>query len=323
LIRDDGLYIGELFTDQRMAPASLPPERDLSKVYGLPINDTTLGGEPFNGWIGRQRDGRIRMTYGYTDVRIAEVVGFDTIRDLPTIELDWTASHVQTAKSFTPKKSFGDGPKVADVPKGSFASDPTMIIRAGREEVAKSWLRYDDTHLHAKWEVQDLTPLQNKGQDPLTAFKTGDGVQLFVAPIDAKDGGTRIVCTLQQGKPIAVVYRPNGPGDQPFTFRSPVREVKFTYVAIEPSVKITSQLLGVPNAPRNYQLTASIPWKVLGMMPKSGLSLRADIGVLLSDDIGTSTTQRVQWADRETNVVNDLPSEAEFSPSRWGEWKLK
>ncbi|MCX7888080.1 MAG: hypothetical protein N3B01_12620, partial [Verrucomicrobiae bacterium] len=61
-----------------------------------------------------------------------------------------------------------------------------------------------------------------------------------------------------------------------------------------------------------------IPWRVLALSPQSGLQLKADIGLLFGDDTGSRTSQRVHWVDKETNVVNDVPTEAEFSPSRWG-----
>jgi len=51
------------------------------------------------------------------------------------------------------------------------------------------------------------------------------------------------------------------------------------------------------------------------------LQLRAD-GCARAD-AGARTAQRVQWADKETNVVNDLPTEAEFSAVRWGDWTLQ
>ena len=58
------------------------------------------------------------------------------------------------------------------------------------------------------------------------------------------------------------------------------------------------------------------------MQPAAGLKLRGDIGLLFGDDSGTNTAQRVHWVDRETNVVNDTPTEAEFFPDRWGTWEL-
>lgn len=330
LIRDDGLYLGELFTDQRLAPAALPAGRDPKKVLGLPINDTTLGGEAFNGWIGRQRDGKVRMTYGYTDVRIAEVTGLDTVRELPPVPLTFSPEGVTAAKAFVPKVA-SDGLREAIVPRGvAFRGDPseavrepTVVVRAGRDEVARAWLRADDTALHVLLRVEDATPWKNASGEAVTAFKTGDGVSVYAAPAGAKAGGRRVHVAPVDGKPVAVAFRPDGPDDKPFEFRSPVRTVRFPHAAADAGVVTRATLLGPPNAPRDYLVAVSVPWASLGLTPKSGDRIAADLGVLFGDDTGRATARRVHWADRETNVVNDLPTEAEFAPARWGTWTIK
>ncbi len=334
LIRDDGVYIGELFTDQRMAPATLPPDENIA---GLPINDTTLGGEPFNGWIGRQRDGKVRMTYGFTDVRIAEVTGLDRVRSLAPQTITLGGEQIAAVKAFVPKKGGGEQPTTYKIARGAafvgqpFQADPNapkdsaesppgkadLRIRLGREEVGRARLQWDDQHLYVAVHASDTTPLQNKGNSAPLAFKTGDSVSLFVALDGATTGGTRVLLTLLAGQPTAVVYRPQGPGDKPFVFESPVRKSPFQYVAVEPSVRVTAQ----PGTTDSV-MTAAVPWSVLGVTPKPGLTLRGDVAILFSDDTGAMTAQRVYWVDRETNVVNDTPTEAEFSPARWGTFTL-
>lgn len=324
LIRDDGLYIGELFTDQRMAPATLPPDEN---ILGLPINDTSLGGEPFNGWIGRQRDGKVRMTYGHTDVRIAEVVGLDRLHPIAPQTVTIGADQIALAKSFVPKSGGVERKTTFDIVRGEafpldgtdklLAAPSAIVIRAGREELGRALLRYDDRHLHLAVQVADITPLQNKGQSPALAFKTGDSVNLFVAE-KPTDAGTRLLLTNLADKPTAVLYRPRGPGNQPFVFESPVRKSPFQHVAVDPNVR-----LELRRNTTDYLLTASIPWSTLALTPQPGRTLIADLGLLFSDDTGATTVQRVHWIDPETNVVNDTPTEAEFNPSRWGTWLLK
>ncbi len=313
LLRDDGMYLGELFTDQRMAPASLPPEEHIA---GVPINDTTLGGEPFSGWMARQRDGKVRMTYGQQDVRIAEVVGLDTVKDLPAIPIALTEAQVAQAKAFTPAKGASQRTEYTIARGGAFGleakfGDDAIVVRAGREEVGRAQLRYDDQNLHVAWQVFDPTPLVNKGTHPPEAFQTGDSVNLFL-------GNARVLLTSLAGKPTAVVYRPQGPGDKRYVFKSPVRESAFQYVGEEPAI----QWQAAPGQ-RRYTVVAAIPWSALDVKPAAGLKLKGDIGILFADDTGARTAQRVQWADKETNVVNDQPTEAEFLPSRWGTFLLQ
>lgn len=313
LIRDDGVYLAELFTDQRMAPSQLPADEHIA---GVPINDTTLGGEPFSGWMSRQRDGRVRMTYGHTDVRVAEVTGLDTITEIGPVSIELTEALVAQCRAFQPRTGTDTQPTTYTVARGG-AFDPTVtfddaiVIRQGREEVGRARLRYDDQNLYVAWQVYDTTPWVNKGNLPEEAFKSGDSVNLFF-------GNTRVLLANLGGTPVAMVYRPDGPGDQSYTFRSPVRAVQFRYVHNEPAIRW--QVIPGQN---EYRVIAEIPWSVLAHSPASGQQVKADIGLLFGDDTGSRTALRVHWADKETNVVNDVPTEAEFSPARWGTFTLQ
>lgn len=321
LLRDDGLYVAELFTDLRSAPSGMPPERD---IVGVPINDTTIGGEPFNGWMGRQRDGKVRMTYGETDVRVAEVVGLNTVGTMQPITIALAEEQVAACRAFTPGAGAA-APKTShtvvrggafDVNAVAFGDD-AIVVRAGREEVGRALLRYDDQNLYVAWEAFDATPMANKGAFALEAFKTGDSVNLYLGQEDTP--GMRVLLTALAGKPTTVVYKPAGPGNKPHDFKSPVRTTRFAYVSEEPA--IVWQARTVPG--REYIVAATIPWAILGLTPTAGLTLNGDIGLLFGDDSGTRTSQRVQWVDKETNVVNDTPTEAEFSPVRWGTFVLQ
>ena len=51
---------------------------------------------------------------------------------------------------------------------------------------------------------------------------------------------------------------------------------------------------------------------MLGLMPKPGLSLRGDLGVLRGD--GIETAARVYWHNKTTTFVSDIPGEVELNP---------
>ncbi|NQT85854.1 hypothetical protein HQ560_03760, partial [bacterium] len=76
----DGLYVGALFQDGRLPSEALPERSDL--LLDMPMGGFSHGSEPFNGWFGRQADGKIRMTTGFARqaCMILEVGGLDSIR---------------------------------------------------------------------------------------------------------------------------------------------------------------------------------------------------------------------------------------------------
>lgn len=325
LIRDDGMYVSELFTDQRMAPGALPDDMNIA---GLPINDNTLGGEPFSGWAARQDDGKVRMTYGLQDVRIAEITGLQSMVEIPAQTVRLGAQEIAAAQAFVPQNMLVTQKTSVEIARGgAFAADAKALdsaaisIVSGREEVGKAQLRYDEANLYVVWQVFDRSPFQNKGNHAPEAFKNGDSVNLFIAQGDYNKGqiaGTRMLVTKQNGVPIAVVYKPQSASSKPYVFKSPVRESPFAYVSVEPTITFQEQV-----GSREYVIAATIPWQVLGITPKAGLSLHGDLGILFGSDTGDRTDLRVQWVDKETNVVNDVPTEAEFFPANWGTFILK
>ncbi|HUU68603.1 MAG TPA: hypothetical protein VM186_03710 [Planctomycetota bacterium] len=67
----------------------------------------------------------------------------------------------------------------------------------------------------------------------------------------------------------------------------------------------------------------TVPWAVLGVEPAPGLKLRADLGIIFGrTDTANYVDRIVRWVDKQTNVVNDVPTEAEIFPGRWGTFVL-
>ena len=46
--------------------------------------------------------------------------------------------------------------------------------------------------------------------------------------------------------------------------------------------------------------------------------MRGDLGFISSDEAGTINSARTYWANKDTNLVNDLPQEAWLYPATWG-----
>ena len=106
------------------------------------------------------------------------------------------------------------------------------------------------------------------------------------------------------------------PGDRQ-VFQSPWREVAFDDVrdvSVEVELAEAPYVKSAPEDLRAYEV--AIPLSVLGLEPRDGLELRADIGYLR----GTpgNTTERVYWHNKATGLTADVPGEAMLAPSRWG-----
>jgi hypothetical protein len=127
--------------------------------------------------------------------------------------------------------------------------------------------------------------------------------------------------TVAQGRPIAILYRktvPGTPASERVPFSSPWRTVFFDQVKPAPTVRLaTGTIAG------GYFVEAAIPWRLLGVQPRSGLKLRGDVGALFADSGGTTTVSRRYWSNKATGLVNDIPGEANLTPGLWGTFVLQ
>ncbi len=70
---------------------------------------------------------------------------------------------------------------------------------------------------------------------------------------------------------------------------------------------------------KGYMLEVAIPWKSLGMTaPAKGTQLQGDLGVVLSDRAGTISSRRCYLFNKDTGVMNDIPSEVRVTSANWG-----
>lgn len=334
---EDGLYIGALFADCRLAPAPLPP---VARA-GMPTDDITLGGECFGGWLGRGPQGKVRLLAGGQDVRIYQISGLENVRRLPKQEITVTARQLQQAQQrLAQKKEKVVGPPQLEVRRIDHAPHldgdltdwpqlPAAAIKAGGESVAQVRLAYDDQNLYLSYQVTDSSPMLNSSKDWKVLFKTGDAVDLQLgtdpdAPVQRAapvPGDLRVLISLFYGKPVAIVYRPVAPGTPEADkehFISPVRQVIIDRVEI-----VKSALIGIRRGKSSYVVEAALPLKVLGLRPIAGLKLTGDLGVIFSDATGTVDLRRSYWANPYTVIVNDIPSEAELTPQYWGTFVFK
>ncbi len=342
LMTTDGLYIGALFKDGRERSAGLPPNED--ELRGKSLQDFTHGGEPFNGWFGRQADGKLRQVCAFGARQaglIIEMKGLDSIRrhrgpdltvdagDLLQAETANASRRAKRAatKRYVVKKRAGD--IRIDGRTADWRGRPAMTIRPPRTPRRGAvYLSYDDERLYVLFAVSDSRAFANEGKDHTRLFKTGAAADLQFHTQPGKRQGrkpskhdVRLVFSLLNDKPVVVLMRPvdpNAPKDAKVHYHSPVLDQYFDRVQV-----LADAQAALRKDAENYWFEASVPLAAIGLQPKPGLTLRGDAGFISADAPGRTNTARTYWANRATNIVSDLPHEARLYPTQWGEWRFE
>ncbi len=333
LFTNDGLLIQTLFKDVR-AGFDIPNVA----VRGQSMDTITGGSESFGGNFIKTRDGHVYLTIGTTDARVLEVEGLNTIdrvggsvtvtqaqRDEAARLAATTVSTTSQAKVYEIARATpGKAQEWPELTGGKTTALAAVIDDSFGTLYGRVAARYDDEALTVAYAVNSRNKaMRNAGQDEHLLFKTGDAVDIMVGPEpqDGLKGDTRLLMTIKQGSPIAVInvkYDSTAPKSLHYDFTSPARKIGFDRVQTVTGVQIATSPSG-----DGYIVIATIPWKVLGITPKSGLKLRGDFGVLFADNGGTTTVSRQYWSNKETGLVSDIPGEGDIAPTKWGIFTLK
>jgi len=182
---------------------------------------------------------------------------------------------------------------------------------------------HDGTNLYIAWQVIDpLSPMKNAAQDWKTLFKQGDCVDLMIGPVtpearpQAVQGDVRLLLAPAETDSIAVLYQPvaaGAPVEARTPFESPVHQ--FTMDSVTRMDKAVVKFKPIEGG---YCVELKLPFETLGVRYSAGLHLLGDFGVLSSNEGGQLTERRCYLFNHLTNVVSDLPTEAELSPMNWG-----
>ena len=337
LFTTDGLYVGELFKDARSAPDPLPSK----STRGMSVMNTTCGGEWFGGQFFRNcRDRKIYLVNHHSNIN--QVHGLDSMRRIPaqTVALNETL-HSECADFMAQKAA--DEQEKHQISIASIAKEHTQgeLPAAGRftwgegrqakwsfdgNSGAKATWSYDDTHLYVAFDsVKDATPMINGGKDWRQLFKTGDSVVFDIRTNpdeesdEVKPGDLRLLFSVFDGKPLAVLYRYRVPGTRdPVEFSSGLGTTHVDEVRIlkEANVAFDRRADG-------YTARAAIPLADLEWAIEPGKSYPGDFGVIYSDRAGQANVLRMFWANPVTSFVNDMSLEAMIEPRFWGRFEVK
>jgi hypothetical protein len=122
----------------------------------------------------------------------------------------------------------------------------------------------------------DSNPMVNGGQDVTQLFVTGDSVDLQLGTnpdanakrTDAVPGDLRLLISVLDGKPVAVLYRWKTTGEKhPQTFTNPWRQYTVEDVQVLGDAKVTINRRG-----NGYTVEAAVPLATLGFNPQPGKS---------------------------------------------------
>jgi hypothetical protein len=341
LISTDGFFVGSLFRDSRLPGPSLPPrEEDLAGKY---IQDQTEGGEPFNGWFGRQSDGKVRICTGIPGqaAMVAEVEGLEGIRRFkgPAVKIEQAQlvqaeqenalrAAARTARKACTIRRMATPPKVDGDARDWGNAPAEEIARAGFPDRGQFRLAYDAERLYVFFQVEESTPWRNQGKEFARLFKTGDAVDLQFcmdpASLESKDVGAahvRLLFAPWEGKPACVLMKPVAPGtpaEKSYDYRSPTGTRRFERVEVLEAASVAVRV-----EKGRYCVEAAVLWSALGGAPQAGKKIRGDAGFISSDEAGTINSARTYWSSTATNLTNDLPSEAWLQPGAWGEWRFE
>lgn len=338
LMTTDGLFVGSMFRDGRIPAETLPSIE--SQLIGRPMGGFSNGGEPFNGWFGKQADGKIRMTTGFPRqaAMILEVTGLESIKRL---EKQTIAVNSQTiaiadkdnlarAQRDAKPKHYVISPAInkmkIDGGDREWPQQPRMEIeRAGFPQKGSARMIYDAQNLYLFYNVEDPSPWINQGKDYTRLFKTGDAVDLQMSVggeqnakrRDPNATDVRVLISQLGNKPIAVLMKPVDPTaskQHAITYTSPVQPKSFDNVQIIQDAQVKVRTAGA-----SYTVEVAIPLAAIGLKPAKDLKVRGDVGFISSNSAGQINIARTYWTNPNTNLVNDLPQESWLTPNAWGE----
>jgi len=328
----DGLLAGRIFRDMRGPGADPWSMREHSR--GLDLTGVTCGQEHFSGYFCRTRqDHKYYVVAGHNHASVVEVQGIERIKRLGG-ELRVSPEDVKTGiewdRAVQARKLY-EAAKVIECRRarrtvkldGEPGEWEFESARLPGRDVSFA-ICYDDHDLYVCYQVKGHGPMRNAGNDWKRLYKTGAAVDLQIGldpkvPADrgkAAAGDTRLLMTLANDKPVAVLYQPNAPGARPdakWETRTMVYKAEFDRVQQLEGVRIA-----VGGAQGGYCVEAAIPLAALGLKIAPDLRLKLDWGILVSGPNGTETFQRLYWANQQTAIVSDEAAEAMLQPQLWG-----
>ncbi len=212
-------------------------------------------------------------------------------------------------------------PPVVDGELGDWAGITAThaVFTALGEQVATFRLAADTEHLHVAFEVVDDSPMRNTAAALEELIKGGDAVGIFLGPVNGRGRPQRIMAAEVAGRPVAMAYRPSWPAQRPYTFSSPVSDLRMDYVGPVDGARVAFR-----RGEHGYVAELALPWAGLGLPADFAGDLPFDVQVIFSDPAGSVNVEAAWWhaTDGPGFTTEDLPTEAALHPGTWGVARL-
>lgn len=329
----DGIYLGHLFQDMRLAaPLSIEtvkPRQDLEKY--------SLMEEAFNGSFARGSDGRIRFVGGKCHHSIYEIRGLGSLQRFSRhIEFsidDWQkatqAQSERKAKELNTRIESAPVIKRLSAPiklsgnEHAWDSIPKQIVDSGTHYKFTYRLALDKNYLYGAFKVTDKSPFANNGSDWKMLFKSGDSINIELGDNNSSDidvGDIRLLIAPYKQKNIAVLYRykMKSRTADPTIFGSPVGKV-----SIDKVEQLTDAQIKVNRAAQGYFVKFKVPRQDIPVLNDHRDAIYGDVGVIFSDSNGSINQYNMFRYSLIKGVTSDVPSEIKLTPKYWHKFNIK
>ncbi len=314
LITTDGLYVGTMLDVTKMGPTALRGE---SALYYYQAQDGTpyaINGANQAEHIFQIKGLEARSTGRFEAacrLSVADVQKAAAMRAIPEVKL-------------APKPVIGihwlKQPPAVDGDLSDWNLNAGIALDGGNGKKAEVALGRDAENLYLAYKIHEPNPMRNGGADWRTLFISGDCADLMLQTDPKADsnrrsavaGDRRLLFSLFQDQPIAVLYRPVTPGTA-----APER---LASAQVDQIVKLDSAHVAIKRDAEHgfYTVEAAVPLSDLGIDPQRKDDLRGDAGVIFADESGKSRSLRLYYYNHHTEMVEDLATEATLQPNEWG-----
>ncbi len=327
IIRNDGIYIAAVLKDGRVAGQETPAR---GTNEGQP--------EGQNGqFVKLAIDGAERyfLVHGGQDSRIWEVLGLDTVRDLPGGVYEHTeALATQAADGLAEYNRLIAESKGMPIVRGrdALAAATAVGRHIDGERSFETRLAYDAENLYVAYSVTAPAELTNAADDEKLLFHCGNCIDIQIAtdanaPLeraqeqgaDILPGDIRILVTRRDGQVFARCLAPKVAGfegEPDMVYRSPTGQERFDRIS-----EIEGLELKYKKGNGGFEATVTIPLASIGLgQLKPGQKILMDVGYIFGNAEGTRTGVRAYTHNSgfSAGVVNDIPNESRIEPRYWG-----